>query len=419
MSTKFDWSQFKNVESKEKPQQFDWSQFETMGQEKQSKLLPKLGLGKESSEESKIPEMQRTLGRTGKVVGTIVAGIPGDVASQIGSGLNWLAKRVPFGKPKSEEELKQITENPFTSESIKKGIEKVVPSLKPINEEEKDWEENLGLLTSLAIPFPGGKTKAVNPKTRNALYQAGKRLGMSEKDLTPLLHGKISENILGKLSNKSKEAAKSLSLTREALGDVYETLKNRGASVGKISGKIASELGEDLGKFRYSLTRTLAASPEKQNMINFLEKAQENVMNFGASPEDLINFWQDINRSVNWKALEGGKKVLANAKHFVEKALTKTNPSLARDFKDANKLWAKSSQVLKAIGPKKFEEFIDATAYTALAGALVTGNVGYAKKIALTMAGKKALGSVATKLLTDPKWQNLNGKLLQAIKNNR
>jgi len=399
MSAKFDWNQFEAIsEGKDITPAFDWSQFE------------------EVKRESKIPAMKRELGMAGKVVGSTVLGIPGDIAAQVGKGINWLAGVVPGGKPKTEEELAPLTKSPFTSESIKSGIEKIAPSLAPITQEEKDWEENLSLLTSLVTPVPGGKAKALDRKKLQGLYQAGKRLGLTEKQLAPLFHGKITQGILGKIAGQGKDAAKQLELTQNALGSVYDTIKSKGTR--SIPSNVADTLETRLQDFRSSLEKTLSASPERQAIINFLQKAEDKLAVSGATGEELINFYQDINKTINWRSLHGGKRQMAKAKNFVEEALQKTDPSLAKDFKTANKLWEKSAGVINSLGHKKFKDFINYSAAAGIAGALVTGNVDYAGKVALSLAGKQALAKVASKLLTDPKWMNLHGKLLQAIKNN-
>ncbi len=381
--------------------------------------FPKIGFGrKERSGESKVPEMRRHLARTGKEVGSTIVGIPGDVVSGTASGLNWIKKQLPFGTPKTDEELSEITENPFTSQALSKKTEDLFPSLAPRNQAEKDEDEMVSLITSLAVPFPGGKGKAINPKSRQLLYQAGKRLGLTEKDLAPLFHKELPQNILAKLSGKSKEAAESLRTTQRSLGNVYDSLKSKPSAANHISGQIASDLGDDLFHFRQSLEKTLASGPDKKAVLKFLEDAHDKVMNHGATPEELINFYQDINKTVNWNALHGGRKQLAKAKEFVSNALAKSDPSLAKDFSHANQLWAKSEAVIKGMGRKKYQDFINAGVTTAIVGALVTGNIDTAKNLALGVAGKKALGKVATKLLTDPKWQYLHTKALNAMKNN-
>jgi hypothetical protein len=388
-------------------------------EEDSSLTFPKLGMGKKVKGPSKVPEMKRLAGRSGKVIGSTIAGLPGDIVGSSGTGLNWLAKHVPGGSPKSEEELKEITENPFTSQKFIEGIENIFPSTKPKTAKEREWEDNLGLLTSLVTPIPLGKAKAVDPRKAKAIYQAGKRLGMAEKDLTPLLHGKISKDVLATLAKKSEEAARNLKLSEDAVSGIYDSLKTRGASLEQIPSKVEEKLRVNLSKMSNSLQKTLAPSAEKQSAISFIEKAEDQLMNFGATPEELINFYQDINKTINWKAVHGGKKYLAEMKSFVKDALKESSPTLAKDFEDTNRLYSHVKSIQKTLGANKIYDFINYGAGTAFLGSLLTGNFGLSSKLALGAAGKKALSKIATKLLTDPKWQNIHGKIFTSVKNGK
>jgi len=409
MSSNFDWSQFEEV----KPETFDWSQFEEVTSEKQPISLPKLGFKKKVAEESKIPEMKRTLGRTGKVVGSTVIGLPGDIVSQIGTGLNFLAKNVPGGKPKSEEELKQITENPLTSKKISEGIEKFFPSTQARTPEEKEWEENLSLITSLVTPLPTGKTKAIDPRTASKLYKAGKSLGLSAKELTPLIQGEVKTSVLGKFAKKTKALKKTLDMTEGKLSDIYTGIKESASKFPKIPGKDTSNLIDKFQDIKFGLQKTLQPSPDKKAAIGFIDAAIEKANNFGTSPEELINFYQDINNAVNWNAIKGGRKVLSNLKSPIIETLESTNPKIAKDFVGANALWSKLKGFEKQIGIPKIEKYIDYGEAPALLASLAFGNYGKAATTASAIAFRR----VATKLLSDPKWQNIHARILSSIKN--
>lgn len=420
MSTKFDWSQFETVSPQNSDQGFDWNQFE-MHEEPEEKTrsidLPKAGFGKHFAEKSQIPEMERTLGRTGKVVGSTVAGLPGDVAGLIGQGLNVLAENVPGGKPKSEEELKEITENPFTSTSIQRGLEKISPSLAPKNSEEKEWEENLGLITSLLIPVPGGQSKKVtDPRLQSKIYKAGKALGFSGKELTPLLQGEMKTELLSKLTKKSKGIEKALSLTKNKMDAVYENILERSSVLPEISEKNSEKLITEFSKARHSLAKTIKAAPDKEAAIKYIDESLEKIRNFGADPQELINGYFDINRTVNWNSIRGGKKALAQLKEPIKQVLRLENPKLAADFENANRLYAQMKTFEKSVGLPKIAEFGSYSKANEFLMALLSGNLVGLKGAGTAYGTYKGAQKVAIELLTNPKWQNLHRKLMHAVK---
>lgn len=408
MSAKFDWNQFEAVSKPEGVLSgFDWSQFE------------------EVKKESKVPAMKREIGRAGKVIGSTVAGLPGDIASQVGKGLNWLAGVVPGGKPKTEEELSSLTESPFTSESIKGGIEKLAPSLVPASPEEKNWEDALGFLTSLAIPLPGGKAKALDPKKASQLFRFGRMAGLTEKELTPLLQGQMKTAILGKIASKTKGMEKTLDVTRNKLGDVYQSIGLQAANLPPLSPQANKSLATNLENIVKGWERTLKPSPDKQSSINFMQEAIGSLKNSEGSPEKLVNFLSDINSAVNWGAIRNGKKMLASVKDPIMKAISASSPSVAERLKLTNQLYSRLQDFKKSVGLKKINDFMThdeasrklvdlALRYgpATLLGA--TGHlVGGLKTAGATWAAKRG----AAELLVNPSLQNLHRKMLTAIKN--
>lgn len=413
MSSGIDWGDLQPEEDT-KAKSIDWGDLKA-----QDEPEGKLDMFGRRSTPRNISESKMVLPRQAKVIGSTIAGIPGDIASSAGSFVNWLAKNIPGGKPLDEESMKEITENPFTSQKIQSGLEKLFPSLAAESEGEKSSEENLSLLTSLLAPFPGSKAgKAVNPKLETATMKAAQRLGMTEKALTPLTHGEMKSSLLTKLAKKDKGALEALRGTREAIGDIYTDLNARGHRV-PLNAQAESDLVDGLTKMRIQLGRTISPSAEKSSAIKFIDDAIDKITTHGATLEEAMNFTHDVNRTVNWDKIQGGKKYLQRANQLTKEAIKQTDPAISADFDVANKLWGKSANVFKMLKPGKLDSWVDYGATAGVVGALVTGNIGLAKKIALTVGGKKALQKISAKMLTDPKWQNILRKSTNSINQNK
>lgn len=363
-----------------------------------------------------ISDAKRMLGRHAKTIGTAVLGLPGDIASGVGQLGNWAA-----GSPKTEEELLPLTEGPLTSKGMKKWVEEKFPTLAPRNEEEHKDEENLSLLTSLVTPLPLGKTKAlqIGSKKFAETLKAGKALGLTPQEMTLLVQGEAKQGLLGKFAGKTKALKQALEITQNKLGDIRSHMGELASKI-PLSEAAESHLAEQLTKFIGGTRRTLAASPQKEAVTAFAQKAFNNLTEQSHSLESVMNFVHDINDTINWNAIKGGKKMLAALKEPAIQAIRKQSPQMAKKFENFQHLYSRMKRFEKAVTPSRMAQFIDSSPIAKAVGYLAMGSTAllFPKAAVATAIGKAALGRVSAKLLTEPKWQNLHQKMLMSIKNN-
>jgi hypothetical protein len=404
MSANFNWDQFDSV-SQEKPVQesseFNWDQFEEAP--------------------SKVARAKREVGRAGKTIGSTLLGMPGDVAQSIQNIPKYLSEKLTGRETPKEVSSILRALGPFaglpTSQEVSGGVEQVLPSLAPKDEQEREQEENLSLLTSLLVPSPGGKGKAVqkftDPKTLDKLYKAGKAMGLSPKQLTPLFQGPLKTQAALKIGGKSKGLEKAIALSGEALSDLYTKLGEKAAKLPRLSEQTTENMVDKFTKIRSQLGKTIQPSPDKQAAIHFIENAIEKINNSGATPEELVNFYQDINSAINWNAIKNGRKVLGNLKKPVLEALKEASPKIAREFENTNALYSKYKNFEKMVGPSKLGDFIEFGKWSGLLAGLVSGNV---KKTLGAAVGVSVAPKISEQLLTNPKWQSLTKRILHSIK---
>lgn len=409
----------------------------------------------------------RDIARSAKSIGSTALGMPGDLFSFLGNLTHSAIQKLSGDRLPEYEKFRPFLSmvipgaNLPTSGEIKQQIEDLSKGyLTPQTPGEEKYEEALELLTALAMPGPGGKVKPIRallgaalgmgakevaqstgqsegvqeaakfitslipliaegkikPTTQEAkkLYDAGKAVGLSEKELTPLLQSEKKINRLGKFARQNQGIRKSLAETESKLSDVYRDVKLRSRKLPHISFDETEKLNQSFADVIVDLRKTLKAAPDKEGAIKFIEGAIERVNNFGATPEELINFYQDINKAVNWNAIKGGKKDLQRIKKPILDALRKANPEIAQEFESANQLWSKLKDFQGKVGYGKFEKWITLGEAAAFLGNLMTFNVPGL----VTTTGAEAGRQIATKLLTDPKWQGIHRNILHSIKNN-
>lgn len=248
-------------------------------------------------------------------------------------------------------------------------------------------------------------------KTAKDIVNAGRHIGLSEELITPLIQGEKKVANLSKIARKGTRTKEVFGQIKQKLGDSYNTIKSSKEAKVKLPNADQIKLRKDFGQIRNELSKTLAESPDKQAAIDYIEKALTKLRDVDVTPEHLVNFWQDINKSVKWNSLQGGKKALAQLKEPVSHILEKVSPSLAKDFEMTNELYSKYAQISKKLKPDIIDSIVNKAEIfgTPAAGlALAQGNPW-----ALAgLVGESSLRILGREMLINPYFQNIAKKLV-------
>lgn len=274
-----------------------------------------------------------------------------------------------------------------------------------------------GLASAVEIVGPiasSGISKKLVPSSgaSKKIVEAGRKVGLSENQITPLIQGEKKIATLSKVARKGDKTKKLFSSIKEDLGNSYDTIKKSPAGQSKISDAGGVKLSQRFSDIKNDLQKTLKPSPDKQAAIDFISDASKKAKIKGATGEDLVNFWQDINKSVNWNSIDGGKKQLARLKQPILEALEGISPELAKDFDMTNQLYSKYAQVAKKLKPDMVDAIINKSEILAIpvsALSLVQGNP-FALK---ALAAESAIRTLSTEMLINPYFQNISSKLVK------
>lgn len=249
-------------------------------------------------------------------------------------------------------------------------------------------------------------------KASKKLVEGARELGLTEKQITPLIQGERKAATLSKVARKGEKTKKQFASIKESLGDSYQEIKSSVANMGPIDPVNKMKLDLSFTAIRDDLAKTIKGSPDKEAAVKFIEEALTNLKATGATPESLINFWQDINKSVKWNSIQGGKKALTRLKEPILDVLQSVAPQAAKDFEMTNQLYTKYSQIAKKLKPDLIDSFANKAEImgSVPAGlALLNGNPWYLA----SLGGEFAVRSLAKEMLTNPYFQNLSNKLVQ------
>ena len=261
--------------------------------------------------------------------------------------------------------------------------------------------------------IPSLVTGKLNPLAKGAkdTVNAGRKIGLTEAQITPLIQGEGKAATLSKVASKGNRTKKAFASIKESLGDSYNTIKNNPQAKKALPNAEQLNLRKQFGDIRNELSKTLAPSPDRQAALDFIEKSLDTLRNTNVTPEYLVNFWQDINKSVKWNSINGGKKALAQLKQPISEALKKTAPHLAEDFELTNQLYSKYAQISKKLKPDIIDAFFNKGELLGAgtgALALIQGNPW----ILTGLAGEQSIRILAREMLINPYFQNVAGKLV-------
>ena len=262
--------------------------------------------------------------------------------------------------------------------------------------------------------LPSIITKKLAPagKAVKDIVQSGRKLGLSEAQITPLIQSEGKAAVVSKVARKGTKTKKLFASIKETLGNSYDTIKGNPRSKVKLPNAEQINLRKEFSNIRNELSKTLAPSPEKQAALDYIETALTKLRNVDVTPEHLVNFWQDINKSVKWNSINGGKKALTQLKEPVSNVLKKVSPQLAEDFELTNQLYSKYAQISKKLKPDLVDSFVNkGEILTAIPSGLA---LAYGNPLPLmSLGGEVATRLLAREMLINPYFQNISNKLVQ------
>ena len=253
------------------------------------------------------------------------------------------------------------------------------------------------------------------------LKKYGENLGLTENELTPLLQETRKVQGLSKLAKPTKKTEELFASIDKKLGGGYDAIKKQASQLPQAEAPIVRKLVDRFQKFQDRLELSDFPSSDKLKVIKKVENAAEKMAARGITAEGIMSSYHDVNKAVDWKSVKGGKKELAAIQKMYKDALKDINPEVASNFNKMNKLWSNYEKIKESIGLNKYKKYFEYGKYGALLSFLaknvVTADVeGIATTLGTYLGGELAR-NVTTKMLTDPKYQNLLIRSANAVKN--
>lgn len=241
--------------------------------------------------------------------------------------------------------------------------------------------------------------------TQGEIIAEGRRLGMTDAEIAPLLNSERKARFLAKFANKGARSERILSNTRDKIGNAYDALKTSELAAEPFAKVLQQDTLSNLQQVLKDLPDVARQGILKDTEL-LLKEPHLNARN-------LIGYRQKIQQTINSNPAQ--YKTLSTVKQAVDDAILKSNPQLAREYNGLNRLYEQYAKIAAPLKPGLVDKFVSKGEALATLYGVLTFNVPWLTKV----GGEAAARRLATELLINPRFQQLNSKLVSALNENK
>jgi len=281
-----------------------------------------------------------------------------------------------------------------------------------------DLSEKNKLIGNLTIPTITSLIESIASRRyippageMEAIYDRGRQLGMSERELAPIMATEGQVTRYGPLSSGHRRTREAYQQTGQVLGNVIEDMQNRPIGRTRLSNTAQNTLLTQLGDIENDIRgRTHALAPRQEALADFIRTARNDIQANGATPRQLIGTWRSINQ------IGAGRTELRRLMDPIHEAINSVDHQLAQDLRTTNTLYGRYLNNLRDINPTQFNAFVDAGELQQILGAVFSGDPNTLSKSLLNLIGLKGLRRMSSSMLTNPQAQSLGRNFGRAVR---
>lgn len=241
--------------------------------------------------------------------------------------------------------------------------------------------------------------------TQGEIIAEGRRLGMTDKEIAPLLNSDRKVRFLSKVAHKGTRSTEALAKTRDKLSSSYEALKGSEAASTPFAKPLQNET---LSKLQQTLQDLPSVVRE-----GILQDTKDLLKQPHLNGKNLINYRQKIEGTI--RSDPEKYKQLSVLKKVIDEGILNSNPQLAREYHGLNRLYERYAKTASALKPNITDSFVSKGEAVAGLYGILTFNVPLLTKI----AGENATRRLITETFVNPRFQQLNTKLVNALNENK
>ncbi len=262
-----------------------------------------------------------------------------------------------------------------------------------------------GLAEAAPFAFPAFR-QAINPtEGQRAQVSFLRRMGLSETEIAPAIQGERKGRILSRLIPRRGRTQRALQHTRQALGRVYNQLRNRPEAQQLMNPEQANVFANEVA----AVTQDWPAA-----LRDVVRQDAADLARSGFTGDNLINFWQDLNYAHNL-----GHTRTGTLRGPITNALDSISPELGRDFRMTNDIYANFSNLAGRLRPGLATDILNGVARFLRGGRVMYGFLSGNYPVLLEALGEEGAKLFGREMLINPRFQNLGRQMVTALNENR
>jgi hypothetical protein len=262
------------------------------------------------------------------------------------------------------------------------------------------------LLPIAAQPIVSGTLVA--SKASKPFVEGAKRLGMTSKEIAPLVRGGTAENLSKSFLAKPSTRNKIVQETRGGVTRALETADEAVAKIGNLPEDLRTSLLDKWSELTTKVATGVGEFPGDQAAAKFLREEMGQIGKKRLTGQDLGKLY----RSINQRPIIRDSEVGRMAKEQILETLKKANPSAGADFELGNQIYSR----LKIIegGPRHAGENLNKAELYGLVRGLADPKKGSVSAIS-AFGSHIVLRSAFTHVVSGPRGHRVVQKMFSAL----
>lgn len=270
------------------------------------------------------------------------------------------------------------------------------------------------VLSSIISNLKKGKLLPAS-KEMKELYRIGKELGLSEKEITPIVQSRFKLGTVGSFAQPSKRGEKAIEVSESALGRLYDEVSvSKNANKQPNREQLTSYL-ESLEGVIDKLKKPTFKSDDRTSLIKKIEEMGTEAAANGISPERIVEDWLELNRGVNWNSISKGDKLKQSLKEPLKKLFDQLDPQNSKKFAQINKLWSRLQRTADKVRPTETSKLVTKAEGIGAAKGIFDLVTKGSTSVLEALIGAKAARLIATEMLINPKLNDIMNKTIAGL----
>jgi len=260
------------------------------------------------------------------------------------------------------------------------------------------------LLPLIGAPVAAGKL--LPKRADKSMVEAAKRLGMSDKQIAPLVRGRGATALGRSFIAKPATREKIVRRTKSGVDRAIDRANQQVGKIGEVTQDLRTGLIDRFEELASTTEQAIGTTAPEAKGVRFLRHELRKIGRQDLTGNDLRRLYRAANKEFGGSPPE----IVREAKNAIVEVISKASPEAGTDFRAANEIYARFKGI--EAGPSRAAEYMDRAELWGLITGVGTGHpLGALETFAAAEGGRRAF----TNVMMGPRGQRLAAKMLKGL----